>query len=121
MTTTPPPHWYPGPPAYRLPDHPEATKSMVLGLIALIGGFTCYVPLALGPWAWVVGRRAVREIDAQPGRFEGRGQAMAGYVTGVVATVLLVLGVLLLLGVLALFAVSPGGGTVSGSVEGRPL
>jgi hypothetical protein len=121
MTSTPPPGWYPGPPAYRLPDHPESTKAMVLGLIALIGGFTCYVPLALGPWAWVVGRRAVREMDAQPGRYEGRGQAMAGYVMGVIATVLLVLGVLLLIGVLALFVVAPGGGTVSGSVEGRPL
>jgi hypothetical protein len=116
-----PPGWYPGPAAYRLPDHPDATKAMVIGLIALVGGFTCYVPLALGPWAWVVGRRAVREIDAQPGRYEGRGQAMAGFVTGVIATVLLLLGVLLIVGVLALFAVAPDGGTVSGSVEGRPL
>ena len=112
MTSTPPPGWYPGPPAYRLPDHPQATKAMVVGLIALIGGFTCYVPLALGPWAWVVGRRAVREMDAQPGRYEGRGQAMAGYVMGVIATVLLLLGVLLLIAVLALFMVAPGGGTV---------
>lgn len=115
------PGWYPGPPAVRLPDHPDSTKAMVLGLLALIGGFTCYLPLALGPWAWVTGRRAVREIDAQPGRYEGRGQAMAGFVMGVIATVLLLLGVLLVLGLLALFFVAPGGGTVSGSVEGRPL
>jgi hypothetical protein len=116
-----PPGWYPGPPAYRLPAHPDATKAMVIGLIALIGGFTCYLPLALSPWAWVVGRRAVREIDAQPGRYEGRGPAMAGFVTGVVATVLLLLGLLLVLGFLALLFVAPGGGTVSGSVESRPL
>ncbi len=117
MTSTPP-GWYPGPPAARLPDHPDAAKAMVIGLIALIGGFTCYLPLALGPWAWVVGRRAVREIDAQPGRYEGRGQAMAGFVMGVVATVLLLLGILLVLGLLALFVVSPSG-SVSGSVEGQ--
>ena len=118
--TSSPPGWYPGPPAYRLPDHPGATKAMVVGLIALIGGFTCYLPLALGPWAWVLGRRVVREIDAQPGRYEGRGQAMAGFVTGVIATVLLLLGVLLMLGLLALFVLSPSG-SVSGSVEGQPL
>jgi hypothetical protein len=98
--------WYAGPPAYRLPDHPQATKAMVLGLIALIGGFTCYLPLLLGPWAWVVGRRAVREIDAQPGRYEARGQAMAGYVMGVIATVLLVLGILAVIGFLTLLVVT---------------
>ena len=88
-----PPGWYGGPPPYRLPDHPEATKALVVGIIALLGGFTCYVPLLLGPWAWIVGRRAVRQIDAEPGRWDGRGQAMGGYVMGVVATVLLVLAV----------------------------
>lgn len=116
----PGPPGYPGPPSYRLPDHPDATKAMVIGLIALVGGFTCYLPLALGPWAWVVGRRVVKEIDAQPGRYEGRGQAQAGFVMGVIATALLLLGVLLILGLLALFVVAPAG-TVSGSVEGQPL
>lgn len=89
----PPPGWYGGPPPYRLPDHPEATKALVVGVIALLGGFTCYLPLLLGPWAWVVGRRVVREVDAEPGRWDGRGQGMGGYVMGVVATVLLLLGV----------------------------
>lgn len=116
MTSTPPdgppqqppqspqqPGWYAGPPTYRLPDHPDATKAMVLGIIALVGGFMCLLPLFLGPWAWVVGRRAVREIDAQPGRYEGRSQAQAGYVMGVIATVLVVLGVVALIGLLAVF------------------
>ena len=116
----PGPPGYPGPPSYLLPDHPDATKAMVIGLIALVGGFTCYLPLALGPWAWVVGRRVVKEIDAQPGRYEGRGQAQAGFVMGVIATALLLLGALLILGLLALFVVAPAG-TVSGSVEGQPL
>ena len=92
-----PPGWYAGPPPYRLPDHPEATKALVVGIIALLGGFTCYLPLLLGPWAWVVGRRVVRQVDAEPGRWDGRGQGMGGYVMGVVATVLLGLGVLALL------------------------
>ncbi|MGZ5416453.1 MAG: DUF4190 domain-containing protein [Nocardioides sp.] len=89
--------WYGGPPLVRLPDHPKATTALVLGIIALLGGFTCYLPLFLGPWAWAFGRRAVREIDAQPGRYDGRGQALAGYILGVVATVLLLLGLVALI------------------------
>ena len=94
----PPQGWYAGPPPYRLPDHPESTKALVVGIIALLGGFTCYLPLVLGPWAWVVGRRVVREVDAEPGRWDGRGPAMGGYVMGVVATVLLVLGIVVVVG-----------------------
>jgi len=94
----PPPGWYGGPPPYRLPDHPEATKALVIGIIALLGGFTCYLPLLLGPWAWLVGRRVVRQVDAEPGRWDGRGQGMGGYVLGVVATVLLALGIVAVVG-----------------------
>ena len=101
-----PPGWYPGPSGWQLPDHPSATKALVLGIISLVGGFACYLPLLVGPWAWAVGRRAVQEIDAQPGRYGGRGQALAGYVLGVVATVLLVLGVIALVLVLGFFAFS---------------
>ena len=113
-----PPGYYTGPPAYRRPDHPEATKALVVGIIALLGGFTCYLPLLLGPWAWVVGRRAVKEIDAQPGRYEGRGQALGGYVMGIVATALLVLGLLALVGLVAVLFVGPGS---SSSVGPEPV
>jgi hypothetical protein len=101
-----PPGYYPGPSPYRRPDHPDATKALVLGIVALLGGFSCYLPLLLGPWAWVVGHRAVKEIDAQAGRFEGRGQALAGYVMGVVATALLALGVLALIGLVVFLVVA---------------
>jgi hypothetical protein len=101
-----------------MPDHPEATKALVVGIISLLGGFTCYLPLLLGPWAWVVGRRAVREIDAQPGRYEGRGQALAGYVMGVVATALLALGVLALIGLFAVLFIGVG---TSSSVSPDPV
>jgi hypothetical protein len=102
----PPPGWYGGPPLVRLPDHPRATTALVLGIIALLGGFTCYLPLFAGPWAWAIGRRTVKEIDAQPGRYDGRGQALAGYILGVVATVLLILGLVALIGFLALFVLA---------------
>ena len=113
----PPAGWYPGPQPYRLPDHPDSTKALVLGIIALLGGFTCYLPILLGPWAWAVGRRAVADIDNQPGRYEGRSQAMAGYVMGIVATVLLILGVLALVGFIAFIVILSvtGSGTSTGA------
>ena len=48
----------------------------------------------------VVGRRVKNEIDAEPGRYTGRSQAVAGFVTGIVgvsisvlATVFIVLAI----------------------------
>ncbi len=81
------------------PDHPRATIALVLGIVSLV---LCSV---LGPVAWVVGGRAVREIDASGGRLGGRGQAKAGQVLGIIATVLLVLGILFLI-VVAVIGVS---------------
>ena len=102
-------------PVYRTVDHPKATTALVLGLVGILGGLTCYLPLALGPWAWVIGRRAVKEIDADPQRFGGRSQAMTGYVLGIVCTVLLVLGLLAFIAFLVFaFAFSVGSGEVGG-------
>jgi hypothetical protein len=102
-------------PVYRLADHPKATTALVLGLVGIVGGLTCYVPLVLGPWAWGIGRRAVKEIDADPQRFGGRSQAMTGYVLGIISTVLLVLGILALVAFLVFaFAFSGTSGQVGG-------
>jgi hypothetical protein len=76
------------------PPHPSATTSMVLGICALAGMFFCVVPILLAPFAWFMGGRAVKEIDAQPGRYSGREQAQAGRIMGIIGTVLLVLGLL---------------------------
>ena len=111
-----PPQGY-GQPPYRAADHPRATTALVLGLVAIVGGLTCGLPLVVGPFAWAVGRGAVKEIDREPQRFGGRGMAMAGYVLGVIATVLLVLGILAFVAVL-LFAVAlPTGGFSEGGVR----
>ncbi len=82
----PPPMQQPGY-GYR-PDHPRATVSLVLGIVSLV---LCSI---LGPVAWVIGGRTVSEIDASGGQYGGRGQAMAGKVCGIIATVLLALGIL---------------------------
>jgi hypothetical protein len=74
-----------------VPEHPRATLALVLGILSVV---TCQL---LGPFAWVIGQRAVHEIDASGGRVGGRGAAQAGYVLGVVGTVMLGLGLLSLL------------------------
>lgn len=88
----PPPGWGYAPVA---PDHPRATTALVLGLVGLIGGLACGLPLLASPFAWWIGVKTRREIDAQPG-VGGRGQATAGMVTGIIGTVLLALSLALL-------------------------
>lgn len=86
----------PQPPVYGYPvrpDHPQASTALVLGLVALVGGFMCVLPILAGPFAWVVGARVRREID-QDQQYAGRDRATAGMVMGIVATGLLALGLL---------------------------
>ncbi|WP_067722367.1 DUF4190 domain-containing protein [Nocardia yamanashiensis] len=89
------PGYYPPP-----PDHPQATVVLVLGILSLM---FCQL---LGPVAWVMGRRARDEIDQSRGAMGGRGMVMAGYVCGIVATVLLVLTVVVVAFALAIMLVA---------------
>lgn len=74
-----------------------ATTSMTLGIISLVSaGLALLCCLTLpgvfcAPFAWVLGLRARREIDANPGVYGNRGQADAGVVMGIIGTVLGVL------------------------------
>jgi hypothetical protein len=99
------------PPGYGAmsPEHPSATTGMVLGIVGLVGVLTCGgITLVLSPFAWVIGGRAVREIDASPGRYRGREKANAGRIMGIIGTVLLALGVLAIIAVIVLaIAITP--------------
>lgn len=76
---------YGGAPA---PNHPRATLVLILGILSIpcCGLFT-------GVPAIIIGRNALREIDANPGRYGGRGQVNAGYICGIIGTVLSVVGI----------------------------
>ncbi|WP_201791514.1 DUF4190 domain-containing protein [Aeromicrobium sp. PE09-221] len=76
------------------PKHPQATTSLVLGIVGLVGTFICLLPALLSPFAWWLGGKAVKEIDAAPQQYSGRSEASAGRILGIIGTVLLVLGVL---------------------------
>ena len=88
-------------------NHPSATTALVLGLIGLAGILFCGgITLVLSPFAWRMGARAVREIDANPGMYAGRDQANAGRIMGLIGTVLLVLGVLVFVAAVGLLMVA---------------
>lgn len=106
-----PPGWGTGPygPAYPPApiDHPSGTLVLVLGLLGIV---FCQV---LGPVALVMGRNALREIDARPpGTYANRGIVQAGWICGIVGTVLLALTIAGVVLAFALFAVA---GTTSGT------
>jgi hypothetical protein len=88
-------------------NHPSATTALVLGLIGLVGIALCGgITLVLSPFAWRMGARAVREIDANPGMYAGRDQANAGRIMGLIGTVLLGLAVLAFVAAIALLMVA---------------
>ena len=71
-------------------DHPKSTTVLVLGIVSLV---VCQI---LGPFAWVMGNRVLREIDSSSGRIGGRSTANAGRICGIVASVLLILSLVVL-------------------------
>lgn len=90
--TPPPGYGYPGYPGYGPPqDHPQATTILVLGIIGLVFCQLC------APFAWVMGKKALNEIDASGGAIGGRSNVMVGYVLGIIGSVLVILSLLLVL------------------------
>ena len=87
-------------------QHPQAVTALVLGILGVVFGATCAVGGLFGIGGIVLGRRARREIDAEPGRFTGRGAATAGIVTGILG---LFVGVLYLAFFVAMFTLSDVG------------
>ena len=69
-------------------DHPKGITVLVLGILSIV----CCAPL--GFVAWVMGNTALREIDAQPGRYGNRQLVQIGRILGVIGGALFLLGVL---------------------------
>ena len=82
-------------------SHPKAATAMVFGILGVVFGLSCGIGGLLGIPGIVQGRKARDEIDAEPGRYSGRSQAVAGIVTGiigvVIAALVIVLGVVLVI------------------------
>ena len=99
-----PPYGYSQPYQQAPPKHPSATTSMVLGIIGLAGILTCGgVTLVLSPFAWAIGSKAVKEIDAAPpGTVGGRDEANGGRIMGIIGTILLILGIVAVIAIIGL-------------------
>lgn len=72
-----------------LADHPQATTILVLGILGVVG-----LPI-VAPFAWVMGNKARKEI--QQGLYRENGSITAGWVMGIIGSVLLGLAVLFLI------------------------
>ena len=68
--------------------HPQGTTILVLGILSLV---ICQL---IGPFAWYMGNKAIKEIDGQPGRYTNRGSVQAGRICGAIATIFMVIGLL---------------------------
>jgi hypothetical protein len=77
-----------------LPDHPQATTVLILGIVGIVA---CGLA---APFAWVMGNRVVAEIDASGGQLGGRSSANAGRICGIIGTIIIGLSLLAVVGVL---------------------
>ncbi|WP_051217889.1 DUF4190 domain-containing protein [Nocardioides insulae] len=90
------------------PSDSGATTSMILGIVGLASMVVlCGIGLVLSPFAMVMGLRAKRRIEQAAGQLGGQGQATAGFWTGLIGTIFLVLGVISLV---VFFAIGLSGG-----------
>jgi ABC-type Fe3+ transport system permease subunit len=83
---------YGGPPA---PTHGSATTALVLGILSLV------ICSPLGIPAYIIGRRAEREVLASQGSLSGAGLAKAGWILGLIAMILMVLAIVLVVVLIA--------------------
>jgi hypothetical protein len=84
--------------------HGSATTAMILGILSLV------VCGPLGIPAFLIGRRAEREILASNGALTGEGMAKAGWIMGLIAMIFLALAVVLVIVLIA-------GGLVAGGTS----
>jgi hypothetical protein len=81
-------------------DHPKGVTILVLGILSIV----CCSPLGIA--ALIMGNTALREIDAQPGRYRNRQLVQIGRILGIIGIVLLVLSLIWVLFLGGLGAIS---------------
>jgi hypothetical protein len=69
-------------------DHPKGITILVLGILSLV----CCSPL--GIVALIMGNNALKEIDAQPGRYSNRQIVQIGRILGIIGIVFLVITII---------------------------
>jgi hypothetical protein len=95
LAPPPPPQGYYGGPPVGAQKAEGAITSLVLGIIGIVVCQLC------APFAWAMGRKAERLVDASGGTLGGRGEATAGKILGIIGTVFLILIVLFIFAIIA--------------------
>lgn len=95
---TPPPPSY-GAPQYGAvpPNHKNAVLALVLGIVS----FACSCGIFTGIPAYIIGKKAEREILASNGALGGAGLAKAGWIMGLIAIILGIIGLVVFVILLA--------------------
>jgi hypothetical protein len=97
----PPNYPPPGQPNYGGGDHPQGTTILVLGILGLV------VCSPLGIAAWVMGKKALAEATAMGA--SNASTIKVGYILGIIATCLMILGLVIGVFVVIGAAVSSAG------------
>jgi len=69
--------------------HPQGTTVLVLGILGLV---VCFIAGIVG---LVIGNKALKEIDANPGAYNNRQNVVVGRILSIIGIVLQVLGIAL--------------------------
>lgn len=105
-----PPYQQPsGYPPYQVtpPNDGLGVAAMIIGIISLVGMCGYGLGLLGAPAALIMGRISMKRIDRSEGRIGGRGMALAGFILGIIGTVLLVIAII---AVVVLIVVAANGG-----------
>ena len=81
--------------------------AMIIGIVSLVLSCGYGIGLLGSPAALIMGRISMKRIDRSQGTIGGRGMAMAGFVLGIIGTVLLVLAII---AVVVIIAIAASGG-----------
>lgn len=95
---------YYGQPMYAAqpPTDGMGIAAFIIGIVALTLSCAYGITLLLSPVALFMGRSAMKRVDRSEGRLGGRGFAQAGFIMGIVGTVLLVLSIVAVVAFLGL-------------------
>jgi hypothetical protein len=66
-------------------EHPQGTMVLILGILGLVLCALC------APFAWSMGNKAKRDVDAAPGRYSNAQLITIGRILGIVGSVILIL------------------------------
>ena len=115
-----PGHYQPQQPPYAQPNHGyggyappppqdgQALAAMIVGIVSLVLACGYGIGLLGSPVALFLGRASMKRIDASHGQLSGRGMAQAGFILGIIGTVLLVLTLILVVVLIVAFIQTGG-------------